>query len=696
MITASVIVALFLVFGVVYVSYNYASSSDMRKASSSCNCKTSNAIPCIQQSTFSTYDYVIVGAGAAGSVMAARLGGDCKTKVFVLEAGLDYDSLISPAITIPNTTISFSLVDTGGLYIVLWNNSIVQPAFSELNYQTAPSFWSDFQRFPYPRGTGAGGSASHHAEFMARGAPDVYDQWAAISGDSRWSGSNMWSIFKAMENDTRAGLDPTYHSTKGWLQISAQTFASVALSFPGITDFINSVVASGVPYVADFNGDPTKANGIGIYQFSVDGDGKRSNSYKDLLAPTMQSCGTGNIVVQFNSLATQVLFTDPSNPTRATGIDFIPCPAAHKASALYGLYGDCTLAPHQQVFARRRVILTGGAINTPQLLMLSGIGPKQHLLQIGITPRVDLPVGESLQDHLESFQIFRLNKTGLIHEQPLSGTSIIKYLTNRTGPLAGNLYGMWDWSFGANFTAPHKCHSHIYPYYVPRLANWDDAVNQITFDPTLQHLTFLNEVSRPQARNGRIYLASTDPTDSVFIDERLLESEADVQTMIDCILMARNATLGISSFASAYNPIELQPGPQYQTRTELEAWLRANEGYGHHMCGTARMTSNCDPTGVVDSQGRVFGVTGLYVADLSIAPVVPSGNPTLATFAIAEIISKAIIKQDKYLTICESKPGNPNPGKHNFNTSHCGNLNRSVIFNDGDNDGDNDDQPCCW
>src|SRR5262245_52850379 len=332
-------------------------------------------------------DYVVVGAGAAGSVVAARLAEGGTRSVLLIEAGPDNtdDPTVAAAMKFP---------------FLLDMPDPVGPCPS-------PTHWGftshqNGKAYCYPRGTGLGGSTNHHACADGRGTPIIYDAWARLTGDDRWSYQRLLPFFMAMENFDVPYADQRVHGRSGWLHIKR---AKLERGFH--PDFLHVAMQEhGMPFRHDFYNDPNSFVGIGWSDMQVHHDGRRSNAAVDLLLPTLartRANGWNNLEILTDTLTTRIVF----DGHRAVGVEAVRAPRAYQADAAYRPESR-GMAP-VTITARKEVILCGGAINTPQLLMLSGLGPKTHLASHGIKIVRDLPrVGQHLQDHVEVGHIFHM------------------------------------------------------------------------------------------------------------------------------------------------------------------------------------------------------------------------------------------------------------------------------------------------
>jgi choline dehydrogenase-like flavoprotein len=520
------------------------------------------------------YDYVIVGAGSAGCVLAYRLTADPSIRVLVLEAG-GRDT--HPLIHVP--------IGLGKL----WEHRMF-----DWGYDTEPEPRLDNRRIEAMRGKVLGGSSSINVMAYVRGHRGDYDRWAH-NGCRGWSYAEVLAYFKRCEswekgeNAWRGGAGPlAVIGTRnrdplfdGWLDAARET------------DW---------PFTEDYNGQ--EQEGFGLAQWTIK-NGRRCSASAAFLRPAMRR---PNLTVETNALATRVLLEG----SRAAGIEYA------RAGRL------------EQARAAREVLLAGGVFNTPQLLMLSGIGPAEHLREIGITPRVSLAgVGENLQDHLSVDVHHARRGRGPFHaEMRMDRTAINMaraYLFG-TGPgtvLPSRLHAFLktrrevpvpDIQFLFR-GAPAKAH----PWFPGITPPYEDSFG---LRPVLLH---------PESR-GAVRLRSADPTAPVRIRQNFLASERDVRTIREGVKLGRDiaSRKGLEPFRGR----ETAPGPECRTDAEIDAFVRRTAITAHHPCATCAMGAGEDA--VLDPALRVRGVDGLRVADASAMPDLVSGNINACVLMIAE------------------------------------------------------------
>jgi choline dehydrogenase len=582
-------------------------------------------------------DYVVVGAGAAGSVVAARLAEDGTRSVILLEAG-------------PNNTNDPSIAAAARFPFLYDMPPSVGP-------YPSPSHWGfsakqNGKTYSYPRGTGLGGSTNHHATVDGRGTPLIYDEWARQTGDERWSYRQLLPFFKGMENFDVPYVDETVHGTNGWLHIKR---AKLERGFH--PDLLHVAMQEhGMPFRHDFYNDPANFAGIGWTDMQVHHDGRRSNAAVDLLLPTLErttSNGYSNLQILTDKLATRILI----DKNRAVGVEALDAARAYKADVAYR--AESRTANKITIAAKKEIVLSGGAINTPQLLMLSGIGPKDHLAQHGISVVTDLPgVGQHLQDHMEVCHVFhmknlpdkvwRWQSTYLAEASPeYAANADPSSFTENYVPL------VMDWFSGFDARNPMHpdLHIHIFTSFFrdfnlnpqrwvdpdPLKASYlDEFLSQVDPKSPKAFHTFLIECVKPAPTRGQVTLWSADPTEPPVVDLALHEADSDLTRLAMGIQLLRS--MMAHPFLQRYEGEEVLPGPSYSTLDQIKDYLRRYSSFGHHISGTAKMGRSADRMAVVDSECRVHGINGLRVCDASIFPELPSYNTSRPSYLVGEVL----------------------------------------------------------
>ncbi len=492
------------------------------------------------------YDYIIVGAGSAGSVVANRLvTADPALEVLLLEAG--------GADTRPEIFIPAALPSLFGTEI-------------DWAYMTEPEPGLDGRQIYHPRGKVLGGSSAINGMIYIRGNRRDFDRWAAAGNDG-WGYDDVLPYFIRAEGNSRGGDE--FHGGEGPLAVEDNP----ALD-PRSEAFLEAAKELGYPENRDFNG--ADQEGFGPFQVNIRG-GRRITSAEAYLHPVMKE---PNLTVATNALATAIVLTDG----RASGLEYVQDGQRIRAGV------------------RREVILCAGAFESPKLLMLSGIGPADHLTEHGLAVNVDLRgVGSNLQDHPRIDIAFSNPRPTEI--DPASNILEVAGFLNTSSDAEGP-----DVQF-------HFATTLVNPALLDRGPGW-----QIIVCPT-----------RPLSR-GEVRLKSSDPADHPRLLFNYLTEGADRTALLRGLAVARE--LGM---ADAFEPIrgeELYPGAAVRDEADLEACLRAMMDSEYHPVGTCRMGT--DESAVVDPQLRVRGVDGLRVADASVFPEITSGNTNAATVMVGE------------------------------------------------------------
>ena len=522
------------------------------------------------------YDYIIIGAGSAGCVLAHRLSEDPGTKVLLLEAG--------PRDWHPFIHMPAGLAKLVGRKGINWN------------YDTAPEPQLDNRRLWWPRGKVLGGSSSINAMCYIRGVPGDYDDWAAQGADG-WSWNEVLPYFKRAERNGR-GAD-ALHGADGPLYVSDLRYTN-----PLSAAFIEAGQLIGLAHNRDFNG--AEQMGVGYYQVTQK-DGARCSAAVAYLHPIKDR---PNLDIVTGALVRRIVIENG----RAVGVDY-----AHGGHAA-------------QARAQREVLLSGGAINSPQLLMLSGIGPADELRRHGIDVLADAPqVGRNLQDHLDICTLQHCTQRITYDRASEAKTAFDYFLRGHRGPGSSNIAeagGFARSSLAADARADIQFH------FIPAMLD-DHGRHRLPGDGYTVHACYL----RPRSR-GRIALASADPRAQARIEANYLgDAEGhDLKAMVECAKISRDL-LAQAPF-DAYRGAPIFPERSDLDDAGLVAFIRAKAETVYHPVGTCRMGS--DAYAVVDPQLRVRGVDGLRVVDASVMPTLIGGNTNAPTIMIAERASDLI------------------------------------------------------
>jgi choline dehydrogenase-like flavoprotein len=507
------------------------------------------------------WDYVIVGAGAAGCVLANRLSAAPDVSVLLIEAG---EAVEDPMVSSPQAWPALQ----GGAY--------------DWNYQSTSQQGLHARVIPQPRGRGLGGSTLINAMGFQRGPRQAYDEWGTLTGDAGWGYEGLLPYFKRSEA-TSSG-DSTYRGGSGPVRV---------LEVGGVSDINPHARAiaqagreAGFAQNADWNG--VRADGVGWAQLSIR-DGHRETAATAYLDPLRER---PNLKVLTGA---RVLRLD-LDARRCRGV----------VVRMKGV--------EHQIVAERETILCAGALDTPRLLLLSGVGPADEIVAVGLQPVVDLPgVGKSLQDHPLG--------PGLLFQSPQ--------------PLPLSQYNHCEvMVVGESRRSPGWADIQVMGLTAPFLAPSLGA-------PPADSFALVPCVLRPKSR-GSVRLASADPDAPALIDPAYLQHPDDVEAMVDGLEMGRR----IAS-APALKPwiaAELFPGSALTSRTALADYARRIASPFFHPASTCRMGPNGDPLAVVDTQCRVRGVNGLRIVDASIFPSLPQAMPVAAVYAVAERAADIVLE----------------------------------------------------
>ncbi len=533
-------------------------------------------------SRYDTYDYVIIGSGSAGSAIANRLGEDYRLRILVLEAGPPDDN--------------FMLKMPAGFA------ALKETSPYNWRYETVPQVHCNNRRMYWPRGRTLGGSSSINAMLYVRGHACDYDHWRQL-GNEGWSYQDVLPFFKKAENNERGGDD--FHGTGGPLNVADQ-----AEPLKINEAFLTACEQAGHRRIKDFNG--AVQEGVGYYQVTQKSR-ERWSAASAYLRPAVER-NKNNVHVISDALVERIIL----DKTRAMGVRYV-----HRG---------------QDEVARcdREIILCGGAVNSPQLLLLSGIGPADHIKSVGLKPLHDLAgVGGNLQDHLDAM-VMHFSRTADTYDSTNKLKSLYQYWKEKKGPSTSPIAE----SGGFLSTQQGLAAPDIQLHFIPALVV-DHGRAKVRKNGYSLHVCAL----RPESK-GTIRLASKDPKQHPLIDANYLAERKDLDTLVAGVKMGRE--IMAQSGLDPYRDGEFTPGAGVRSDAELAQWVRAKCETIYHPVGSCKMGPSTDPTAVVDSQCRVHGLEGLRVIDASVMPSLVGGNTNAPTIMIAERVAAFMQSADWY------------------------------------------------
>lgn len=530
------------------------------------------------KSKFQQVDYIIVGAGSAGCVLANRLSVNAGIDVAVFEAGRQNDSW---KVKMP-AALTYNLANNKHNWF----------------YHTEPQQELCQRRLYWPRGKIVGGSSALNAMVYIRGHAKDFDRWHA-EGATGWTYENVLPYFKRSESYSKGG--DYYRGDAGPLKVSHKISDN-----PLFDTFITAGMQAGYPHSADING--AQQEGFGRFDMTID-NGERCSAANAYLSPEVRQ--RKNLFFNTQAMVTKVL----TYRGRAVGIEYIQ-------------FGEI-----KRCFAEREVILSGGAINSPHLLMLSGIGPVDYLLRHNIDMVVNLPgVGQNLQDHLEFYMQYECKQPITLHSisNPFKKLAVgVQWFMTRKGLAASS-----HLEAGAFISSrPDVGHPDIQYHFLPSLVTNHGR----TFDDCHAFQVHVGTL-RPESR-GFLELTSNNAMEPMRIHANYLQSDNDLHDLVACIPLTRDI-FNQPAF-KPYKGNEIQPGVNVKSRSEMEAFVRAKADTAYHPCGTCKM--GVDAMAVVNPSAQVYGIENLRVVDASIMPSNLSGNLNAPTIMLAERVSDLIL-----------------------------------------------------
>ncbi|MBU3609265.1 GMC family oxidoreductase N-terminal domain-containing protein [Polynucleobacter wuianus] len=534
-----------------------------------------------------TYDYIIIGAGSAGCMLAKRLTENPQKKVLLIEAGKS-DNYI------------WIHIPVGYLYCI-------DNPRADWRFKTVAEKGLNGRSLLYPRGRVLGGCSSINGMIYMRGQAGDYESWVQATGDEAWSWENALKRYKAFED---------YHSEANqWHGKGGEwTVSKQRLRWPIMDKFRDAAVEAGIPASDDFN----RGDNFGVGYFDVSQrKGWRLNTSKAFLKDAAKR---SNLTVLTEAIVTKLKIDPVTN--NCYGVEF----------------RKNGMSTESVINSTGEVILSAGAIGSVQILERSGIGAASHLNKLGIPVIADLPgVGENLQDHLQLRMIYKVNgiKTLNTKANSLFGKMMIglEYLLRRSGPMSMAPSQLGAFAYSSPNQKSANVEYHVQPLSLEKFG--EDLHSFNAFTASVCNL-------RPTSR-GNVHITSTHPEAPPAINPNYLSTDEDRKVAAESLRLTRNIVK--QSALAPYMPEEYKPGMQYQTDEEL---AKAAGDIGttiFHPVGTCKMGRDDDPMAVLDSQLRVRGIHHLRVVDASAMPTITSGNTAAPTMMIAERVAELLTRE---------------------------------------------------